>query len=119
VNVFSILRKLLIAIIVGILWFPDDEDLKPERIQFWESNLSDGWKREGDGVALLRTFVEDDRLAADELAGNLAGELAKHGYKADELEVVGNVVSVRLCTASVGRLTERDYAAALLIDLTL
>ena len=118
-NLRDVLLQILVAFIRGIFGFPDEEDLKPERIQFWKNLISEDWKEEGDGVALLRTIVHSDRRMAGDMGKILAEELETCGYTPDALDTVGNVVSLRLTTASVGKLTESDYAAAALIDLIL
>ncbi len=98
-------------------WPDDDEDLKAERVQFWKDQLAQAWMYEGQQLALLRTIVCSDKNAAQDMAKRLRAKLADYGYTADVLASVGSVISVRLTTPSAGRLTERDYAAAVLIDL--
>ncbi len=112
-NVKEVLKQFLIGFIIGI--FPDPEDMKPERIQFWKDLVSMFWNQ--DGNALVRTITVESSRAASTLATILAGDLKHHGYQPDSIEVVGNSVTLRLTTASAGKATERDYAAAVLIDL--
>ncbi len=118
-DTFDALRQFIIGFITGLFRDPDDEGLKAERVQFWDGLISDDWVREGDGVALLRTIVCTDPRAAGDQVKTLTGELERHGYRPDDLDVAGHVVSLRLSTASLGQLTECDYAAAALIDMTL
>lgn len=117
-NVLDILRQFLIGIIVGLFWWPDLEELKPERIQFWLEWIHPDWRQEGKGTALVRTIMSRDARAATDLVQTLTAELDQHGYVL-EVETAGSMVNLRLTTATVGKPTERDYAAALLIDLTL
>ncbi|MCP5119072.1 MAG: hypothetical protein GY953_50360, partial [bacterium] len=117
-SVIDILKQFVIAIIIGLFWWPDDEDLKPERIQWWLEAIHPDWRQEGKGTALLRTIMSSDTRAATGMVQTLTDELGQHGYKL-EAETAGSMVNLRLTTASVGRITERDYAAALLPDLTL
>ncbi len=118
-NLYDVAKMFVVAFIVGIFGWPDDDDLKPERIQFWKKLIDPAWKHEGRGVALLRTIICTSAGDAGDLAKMLAGELARCGYEADALDTAGTVVSLRLTTATVGELTERDYAAAALIDLVM
>ncbi len=119
-NLFNKCKRFIVGFITGLFGIPDDPDnegLKAERIQFWRGYLDPAWIIEATGTALTRTIVCADAGAAADLAKTLAGELAQHGYVAGVLEAAGTTVNVRLTNASVGRLTERDYAAAALIDL--
>ena len=92
------------------------ERFKPERVQFWIDLIDDDWRREANGAALHRTILCDDAAAANDLAESVDRHLIACGYSADTIDVYGNVLSVRLTTATVGKLDEQDYAAAALID---
>ncbi len=117
-KLFELVKAFAIAFLIGIFSDPDPTiDMKPERIQFWEGQISPSWTTEKGGTALTRTIYRSDARSATSLAKELAGELGQYGYEPASVDVDGGSLTVRLTTASAGRLTERDYAAALLIDL--
>ncbi len=117
-KLYELVKAFVIAFLIGT--FPDpDIEMKPERIQFWEEQISPAWMKEKDGTALYRTIIRSNSRAAEQLAKELIGELERYGYEPDSVRVDGKSVTLRLTTATVGTLTERDYAAAVLIDLTL
>ncbi len=116
-GVHDVLKQLVVGIIVGLFWWPDPDNLKPERIQFWRNVIHPDWQEEAKGTVLVRTIVESDERSAGNLAKTLHAELEQHGYEL-EAEAAGNTVTVWLTTEAT-MLSERDYAAALLIDLTL
>ncbi len=118
-NFVNACKQFIVGFITGLLGIVDDDELKAERVQFWKDMIDPAWQRERGGRALVRTIGCVDSAEADHMVKTLTGELESHGYRADALEAAGNVVNVRLTTASVGRLTERDYAAAALIDLVM
>ncbi len=118
-KLYELLKQFVIGFLVGLFSDPDYEDMKPERIQFWDEQISPAWMREKGGTALYRTIIRSESRAADNLAKELIGELGQYGYEPDSIAADGNSVTVRLTTSAVGKLTERDYAAAVLIDLTL
>lgn len=115
-GVYDVLKQLVIGIIAGLFWWPDDQKLKPERIQFWQDAIHPDWQEEAKGTVLKRTIVESDRRRAGDLVKTLHAELEQHGYEL-QAEATGNTVTVWL-TGEAKTLTERDYAAALLVDLT-
>lgn len=115
-GVYDVLKQLVFGIIVGLFWWPDDQELKPERIQFWLDAIHPDWQMEAKDTVLTRTIVESDERRAGNLARKLQAELEQHGYEL-EAEATGNTVTVWL-TGEAETLTERDYAAALLVDLT-
>ena len=53
-----------------------------------------------------------------EEAIQLSRRIEQYGYQPDSIETDGNSVKLRLTTPEVDKVTERDYAAAVLIDLT-
>ena len=117
-NVFNTLKDFLIGFLVGLFGKPDFEELKPERIQFWDDMLDPAWVKEESGTVLRRTFIRGESRSVIDLAESVTAELEPFGYHPN-VEIEGKSVTVRLTTPSAGQITERDYAAAALIDLTL
>ncbi len=117
-GVFDVLRRFVIGVIVGLFWWPDDEELKPERIQFWQDTIHPDWQEEADGTVLVRTIVESSKRSAANLAQNIHAEVIQHGYRQLEAEAKGNTVTVWIVTEA-DALNERDYAVAMLVDLTI
>ncbi len=116
-NVLKALKEFIVGFIVGPFSDPDDDGLKAERVQWWEDLIVPAWQKEKGGRVLSRTFILGESGAAGDLAMTVTGELEQYGYHPD-VGVAGNAVTVRLRSASAGQLTERDYAAAALIDFT-
>ncbi len=117
-KLYELVKAFAIAFLIGTFPEPDlPDEMKPERIQFWEEQISPVWMKAEGGNALVRTIIRGDQRAADNLAKEMVEELEQYGYEPDDLDVDGKTVTVRLTSA--GTLTERDYAAALLIDLFL
>ncbi len=113
-NLYNAVKQFIVGFLTGLFGILDDEeDLKPERIQFWDGVIHPDWRQMG--TALVRTIPCADATAAADLVKTIAGELARYRYVAATLKADGNVVTVRL--TSNGKVTERDYAAAALIDL--
>ncbi len=98
----------------------DIQGLKPERIQIFLTWIPD-WTHEGDGDgfapgtdAVVRNYNLKDPAAALDFATRIF-EVAKRHAHFPELDVVGNVVRIRLTTPNVG-LTEKDFEMAVLFD---
>ncbi len=94
---------------------PDPDDMKAERTQ-WERWMHGDWQKEANGKSIYRTIVCIDAEAARDLNARIDAELVSIGYKPDTVDVLGNVLAVRLTTASVGELMNHDFAAAVVID---
>lgn len=93
-------------------------DMKPERTQ-WDALLKlmhPDWQLEKGEVSVHRTIVCADADVARNLVRRIEKELAPSGYVPDTIDRIGNVLAVRLTTATVGRAMEQDLAAALVID---
>ncbi len=117
-NLLTKLKNFVIAFIRGPFRLSEDqlpEEMKPERIQFWEDMNSARWVNLGN--ALQGVITVANSRAAGALAKHLSEELGQYNYSPDSITTDGNDVNVLLSTA--GKVTEPDYAASVLIDLTI
>ena len=113
-TVIEVLRMIVRLLRFGIL--PDPGDMKPERIQVWLAEIGEGWSLVGDGEAIVRTYVCPDAQQAIQLTRKVGKRCSELGYYPSVLATRDNEVTVQLSTSEVGRLTERDMAAAVAID---
>ncbi len=106
------------AMVVGVLGgvLPDEEDMKAERVQFWLDLLKAGWRILGGTQAIERIISCASAKEADLLAREIGDRFATYGYDPHVLAAEGERVVVRLTTTAKGRVTERDFGAAVLVD---
>jgi 4a-hydroxytetrahydrobiopterin dehydratase len=86
------------------------ETLTDEEI---ESQLPDGWTREGDEI--VRTYEFDSYLEGVGFAAG-AGGLAEEAFHHPELTISWQEVEVRLTTHDAGGITEKDIDLAARFD---
>jgi len=78
-----------------------------------ESELPDGWARDGDEV--VRTYEFDDYLDGVAFAANV-GEVAEEEFHHPTIEIRYGEVEVRLTSHEEGGITDKDARLARLFD---
>ena len=78
-----------------------------------ESELPDGWARDGDEV--VRTYEFDDYLDGVAFAANV-GEVAEEEFHHPTVEIRYGEVEVRLTSHEEGGITDKDARLARLFD---